>query len=204
MQVRGLPSPLRILLVLCFTLIAARVMPAAAPEFAVAAANVTMPSSGNGQSSYKVTGIPMNGNLAVTCQYSGPATQASIPNCSYGPIASIPVTPGQTVTGVVYFFPAGVAVPLETGRRSQGPAAGLALAGAVLLGFGLRRRARNWLALVVLAAGSLAAVSGLSACVAGMNGMTPGTYSYTITAGVFGTLNNLAAGTSTTINVTVP
>ncbi len=176
---------------------------AAAPEFAVAAANVTMPSNGNGQSAYTVTGIPMNGNLAVTCQYSGPATQASIPDCSYGPIAAIPVTTGQTVKGTISFYPAGVGVPQVAGRRGQGPAARLALAGALLLGFGLRLR-RGGLAMLVLAAASLAAVSGLSACVGGFNGMTPGTYQYTITAGVSGTLNNLAIGTSTTIDVTVP
>jgi hypothetical protein len=173
-------------------------------EFSITATNVTMPSSGLGQSAYTVSGIPITGNLFVTCQYSGPATQARIPNCSYGPIAAIPVSAGQTATGTIYFYPYGEAVPLETRETGRGPAAGLALTAALLLGLGLRRRSRRWLGTVVLAAGGLAGVAGLSGCVTGMNGMTPGIYQYTITAGNFATLNNLAAGTTTTISVTVP
>ena len=176
---------------------------AAAPEFAVTATNVTMPSSGMGKSTYTVTGIPITGNLGVVCQHSGPATQASIPDCSYGPIALWPVTAGQTFAGTIEFYPAGVGVPQDRREPGHAPEAGLALGGALLLGLGLRRRTRGWLSLVVLAAVSLAGVAGLSACVGGMNSMTPGTYQYTITAGNTGTVNNLAAGTSTTISVTV-
>ena len=204
MQLRRLPPfSLQILLVLCFALIAFGGAGAATPQFGITAANVTMPSSGMGQSAYTVTGIPITGNLGVVCQYSGPATQASLPDCSYGPFAQWPVTAGQTFTGAIEFYPAGVGVPQERREPGHAPEAGLALGGALLLGLGLRRT-RGWLSLVMLAAVSLAGLAGLCACVGGMNGMTPGTYQYTITAGNTGTLNNLAAGASTTISVTVP
>ena len=104
MQLRRLPPfSLQILLVLCFALIAFGGAGAATPQFGITAANVTMPSSGMGQSAYTVTGIPITGNLGVVCQYSGPATQASLPDCSYGPIAQWPVTAGQTFSGAIEF-----------------------------------------------------------------------------------------------------
>jgi hypothetical protein len=201
MQVRDVPFHLPILLVLGCGLVAAEAA-AATPPFAVTAGNVTMPSSGNGQSAYTVTGIPDTGTLIVRCQYSGPATKASIPDCSYGPIVAWPVTEGQTLTGTVEFFPADVGVPQERHEPGRLPETGLALGGALLLGLGLRRRTRGWLGLVVLAAASLA---GISACVAGSNGLTPGTYQYTITAGNAPEVtSNPAFMASTNISVTVP
>jgi hypothetical protein len=200
MRHRGFPAFFLTMMFVAFSAASAWAAPA---EFAVTAANVTMPSSGNGSSPYTVTGIPITGTLAVTCKYSGPATTANIPDCSYGPIAATPVTAGETVTGTISFFPFGVAVPQEANRTSHAPVP-LALAGALLLGFRLRRLARGWLVPMVLAVGSLAAVAALSGCVASMNGMTPGTYQYTIAAGNSGTLNPLVAEATTTIDVTVP
>lgn len=205
MQVRSLPFSLRILLAVCFALIAARGAAAATPQFAITAADVTMPASGNGQSAYTVTGVPNTGTLVVGCQYSGPATQASIPDCSYGPIPAWHVTEGQSFSGIVEFFPAGVGVPQERRQPDRAPEAGLALGGALLMGLGLRRRTRGWLALLVLAVGGLAGVAGLSACVVGFNGgLTAGTYQYTITVGNTGTGSNISAVATTTITVTVP
>ena len=80
--------------------------------------------------------------------------------------------------------------------------AGAALAAVLLLGLGFRRRGRSWLALAVLCVAFLA---GMTACGGSSNGMTPGTYPYTITA-----VNNATSTTplsvmvNTTINVTVP
>jgi hypothetical protein len=115
----------------------------------------------------------------------------------------------QLGAGTVYFYPFGAAVPVGLRRAPHRsghlPAAGLALAGALMLGFGLRRRARGWLALAVFAAGALAGVAGISGCTAGLIGMTPGTYQYTITA-IFEASGPaiLGAQATTTINVTVP
>ncbi len=83
---------------------------------------------------------------------------------------------------------------------------GLALAGALLLGIGLRRGARNWLALALLGVGTLAGVAGISACSGGggTNGMTPGTYEYAIVANFNLANTNLLITTNTTISVTVP
>ena len=91
--------------------------------------------------------------------------------------------------------------PLPSGHL---PAAGLALSGALLFGFGLRRRARRWLTLLLLAAGTLAGVGGISACVI-VNVMTSGTYQYTISADYAPSLQTpLSALVTTNIEVTVP
>lgn len=178
---------------------------AQAAGFAITATNVTMPSSGVGSSQYTVTAIPDTGTLIVTCQYSGQETQARIPNCSYGPLVATPVTAGQTVTGTIYFYPYGVPVPVGTEQRGRAPAAGLAVAGVLLLFLGFRSRAWGWLAVMVLAVGGLGAVAGMSGCGgSASNGMTPGTYPYTITAANGNPLTNVQIGTSTTISVTVP
>ncbi|MGP8270046.1 MAG: hypothetical protein ACLQLH_08265 [Terracidiphilus sp.] len=182
---------------------------ASTPEFAITATNVTMPMNRTlGFSQYKVTAIPMNGTLAVGCQYVGKEPAQDAPICNYGPIVGpMQVDAGQTVTGTIGFYPAGSAVP--AGLRRNGHAArGLALAGVLLLGFGLRRRVRMWLALMLIVAGSLSVVVGISACSGsssgGFNG-TPGTYQYTITAlNESGGVTPLGQATSTTIYVTVP
>jgi hypothetical protein len=207
MQPRGFAS-LIVAIVLAFP--AASAWSAPAP-FEITAASITMPSRGNGSSLYTVTAIPLAGTLAVTCQYSGPATKANIPDCGYGPVELIPVTEGQTVTGTIYFYPFGVAVPAER-RKSVAPGLGLASAGALILGLGLRRRSRRWLALLLLTAGSLAGMTAITACVGGSMGETsgpppgtPGTYQYTVTAAnESGGTAPLGQAVSTTISVTVP
>jgi hypothetical protein len=152
----------------------------------ITATNVTMPSSGNGQSQYTVTGIPTAGTVSVDCLFSGAISNAKIPNCTYGPLVATPVTAGQTLTGTIQFYPFGVATPVGLHRapRRSGhlPAGGVALAGVLMLGF--RRKAWRWLAVAMLAVGSLAGMSGISGCggLGFSNAMTPGTYQYTIVA----------------------
>jgi hypothetical protein len=181
----------------------------AATPFAITATNVTMPSTGNGSSQYTVTGIPGSGTMTISCQYAGLATEAKIPICVYGPIAEIPVTAGQTLTGTVSFYPYGVAIPaaLRKAPHRSGhlPAAGLALAGALLLGFGFPRRASRWLVLSILAVGAFAGLVGISTCGGSGNGMTPGTYPYIISAQWESSGPAILGNqTTTTITVTVP
>lgn len=180
-------------------------MRASTPEFAVTATNVTMPASGLGSSKYTVTAIPMTGTVALACTYAGTSTEAKVPGCTQiGP--PVPVTAGEALSGTIVFYPYGSTVPLSLPiKKGYAPAAGLALAGVLLLGSGLRRMARGRLSLMVFAVGTLAGLVGVSACSGGMMGMTPGTYQYTISA------NNESGGNTplgqqatTTISVTVP
>ncbi len=194
--------------ILSFILFGARAL-ANAP-YAVTATNVTMPANrGNGTSQYTVSAIPMTGTLSVGCAYVGSQPENEAPICEPGGadvpiVAPMQVVAGQTVTGTFGFLPAGSPIPASL-RRNSHSAGGLAMAGLLLLGFGLRRKVRVWLALVLMAAGSLAVVAGISACGGSSFNGTPGTYQYMITANnESGGTTPLGQGTSTTIYVTVP
>ncbi len=180
----------------------------ASAPFTITATNVTMPESGNGSSEVTISVIPGNGGtIRLSCSYSGPATTAKIPVCECNLSVQFTVEGGQTITESVIFCPYGSPIPaaLLSAPSPQGhlPAAGLSLAGALMLGFGLRRKARRWLVLALIATGTLAGLAGISACAGGSNGMTPGGYQYTITAGFNPIFTNVIIPASTTINVTV-
>jgi hypothetical protein len=182
----------------------------ASAPLAIAATNVTMPSSGNGVSNFTITGIPGAGTVTIGCLYSGTLSIANlrIPSCTYGPVATIPVTAGQTLTGTIQFYPFGAAIPVglhRTPRRlGHLSAAGLALAGALMLGFGLRRGRRRWFALALFAVGALAGMAGISGCGGLSNAMTPGTYQYTILTSYQDTASPiLSAILNTNVEVTV-
>jgi hypothetical protein len=180
----------------------------ASSSFTITATNVIMPASGNGSSTFKVTNIPLTGTLTLSCIYSGTKVEARVPICPMSPPVLYQVTAGGTLSGNIAFYPWGVAIPASLHRTPHRsgylPAAGMALSGALLLTFGLRRRARRWLTLAVLAAATLTGLAGMSACGGSRNSMTPGTYSYVISA------MNESSGTAilgeaatTTISVTV-
>ncbi len=179
----------------------------ASAPFNITATNVTMPESGNGSSEVTISGISGNGTIRLSCSYSGPATTAKIPVCECNLPAQFTVEGGQTITESVIFCPYGTPIPaaLLSAPSPQGhlPEASLVLAGALMLGFGLRRRARRWLVIALIATGTLAGLAGISACAGGSNGMTPGGYQYTITAGFNPIFTNVIIPASTTINVTV-
>jgi hypothetical protein len=196
----------------------------AATPFAITATNVTMASSGEvttgaggvtsialGSSQFAVTGIPAAGTLTIGCQYSGPVTMAKTPQ-ECGPVGApgIPVTAGETtLNGTVYFVPYGLTIPSLGELRgvprpsSHLPATGVALAGALMLGFGFRRRARRWMTLAVFTAGTLVGAGAINGCGGTGNGMTPGTYQYTITAGFNETGTAVIQTAATNINLTV-
>jgi hypothetical protein len=203
----------------------------AATPFAITAANLTMPAydpattSGGateihmGSSPFTVTGI-REGSVTISCQYSGPATQAKIPQmCGIVGPGQVQVQSGETTfSGVVYFVPYGEGtVPGLVQLHSEPrPAKGLpistiALAGVLMLGLGFRRRARYLPA--VIAACAWVGIVGITGCgtgtsntmIPGSKTMTPGSYPYTLSA------NFVAAGSSgmqpetatTTITLTV-
>jgi Ni,Fe-hydrogenase I small subunit len=181
----------------------------AATPFAITATNVTMPTTGNGVSQFEITGIPGDGTLGMSCRYSGTEIVVKIPVCPMTPPVLYTVTAGQTLTGSIAFYPYGAPIPASLHkmphRSCHLPADALALAGVSMLGFGLRRRARRWLASALIAVGTLAVTAGINACGGNSNAMTTGTYPYTIAA------NWTASGpailssqANTTINVTVP
>ena len=183
----------------------------ASTPLTISATNVTVPSSSVTHSIITVIGIPAAGNLSLACQYSGPATNAELPTCSPDypcllPPGSFPVTPGQTFTGLMSLIPYGLKPPicLEAKRNEPQPlghlpSAGLGLASALILGFGLRHKAQRWLVLALLAAGALVGLAGVSGC----GGSNSNTYQYTITANYLETGSSVPQIVSTTIEVTV-
>ncbi len=175
---------------------------AQAAGFAIAATNVTMPPTGTGVSQFSITAIPMTGTITLNCAYSGATTTAKLPVCPLTPPVAFSVTANGTLTGQIAFYPWGVPVPAGL-RLGRGSGAGAALAGVLLLGLGLRRREQGWLALMVLA---VVCMVGVGACGSSVsNGMTPGTYPYTVTAvNESGSVTPLGQAASTTIYVTVP
>jgi hypothetical protein len=176
--------------------------------YTISATNVTMPASGNGDSKFTVTNIPITGTISIGISYVGTNAEARIPTCGNFPPVLYSVKAGGTLTGTIACYPYGAALPASLQRKAHRsgclPASGLALACALLLGFGFQRRARRWLVLPLLAMGTLAGLAGISACGGNPNAMTPGTYQYTISADNEGTVTPLGTLATTTISVTVP
>jgi hypothetical protein len=212
----------RLLLTVCCALCGGSAQ--AATPFAITATSLTMPSSNPpttlsggvteihlGTSQFSVTGIPGTGMLTLGCQYSGPTTEAKIPE-QCGPVGApgIPVIAGQTLTGNIEFVPYGQGpipglsqrhrVPRPSGKL---PVTGIVLAGALMVGFGFRRRVRWGLAVAVFAVCASAGLAGLSACGGNISGMTPGTYPYTISAGFVETGSSAIQSVTTTVTLTV-
>ncbi len=204
------------LLVIVSGLLSGASLLAATPSFTITATNVTVSSSsssGVGSSSFTLTSVNgYAGQVRVNCNPPTPPAGVKVPYCGYGVPsgAAVPAQPpitltaNEAATGSIAFYnapipcssPCPVSLPRHVGRRLP---QGLAMAGALLLGFGFRRRAR-WLMLVLFAVGTLAGLAGISACGANNDVVTPGTYAYTITA----TDINTAVSVTTPVNVTVP
>lgn len=108
-----------------------------------------------------------------------------------------------TITGTVLFLAPGQTPPPEPAGLLNRPgraATGMALAAVLFFGFGVRRRAARWLTLVALAIGAFGGLAAISACGGSGNSMTPGVYSYSVTATDSSTGNTASA----TIGVTIP
>jgi hypothetical protein len=184
--------------------------PGATPSFTVTATNVTMPPNpgpckGSCPTTWGntvVTATSVNGytgTLFLQCAASNPPAGVKLPLCSMPAAPAITLTATEPSTATMLLIPFGqVPPPLPTSTQHRGGADGpVALAGALLLVLGFRRRTRRWLMLTLIAAGTLAGVAGVSAC-GGSSRMGP--YPFTITA----TDNATHVSTSTMFEVTVP
>jgi hypothetical protein len=186
---------------------------AVTPSFTITATSATLSSStssGVGSSSFTLTSVNgYTGSVRVGCDPPNPPAGAKVPYCTDGyPTAGaipaqppIPLTANEVVNGTVSFYNLAVPVPVSLPRRgSHGLAQGLALAGALLFGFGFMRRSPRWLMLALFALCTLAGLAGISACGANNNAVTPGNYVYTISA----TDVNTSVSVTALVNVTVP
>jgi hypothetical protein len=187
---------------------------AATPAFTLAATSVTMSSStssGQGSSSFTLTSINgYAGLVGINCSAPTPPMGVLVPICDFGGPAYPQIeslSANQAATGTILFRnslppcnPCPVSLPRH--RRNHGLSPDLALAAALLFGFGFRRRAARGLTLALLALGVLAGLAGISACGGNSNNrnVSPGTYVYTINARDM----NSNALVSTSVNVTVP
>jgi hypothetical protein len=142
---------------------------AATPSFTISATNVTMPSSGDGSIPFVLTSVDgYIGTVAVQCPEVNAPAAARIPYCGGGPLFAFNLTANERSNGNLPLTPYGVPVPLA--------------AGAVLVGIALRRRKIGWRTLTLVLAGTLACLGEVVGCGGGTSGMTPGTYTYTMTA----------------------
>lgn len=188
---------------------------AATPAFTVSATNVTMPLSQSfcsngtctanyGNSTFMLTSLNgYTGAPQVSCAASNPPAGSTLPTCfEHGLMPALPAN--GTVTGQILFIAPGQTPPPNPASllERSGPAASLALAAAFFFGLGFRCRAPRWLALVLLALGMLGGMTAINACggKSNLNGMTPGTYSYAVTA----TDSSTGDTATTTISVTIP
>jgi hypothetical protein len=146
------------------------VFPASGQTFAITATNVVMPRTGSGTSQYTVSNVPETGTLTISCTNAAPIDPSTkVPFCYAGPPHAIPVVAGQTVTGTISFYPYPVPLPATA-----------TMAAALMIGVVMRRK-RRWLVAVIISA-ALAGTMALSGCGGSSNGMTPGTYQFTVSA----------------------
>jgi hypothetical protein len=184
-------------------------MPTPVPSFTITAIGITMPSSGTGLIPFTLTSVNgFAGTLNITCTPPNPAAGVREPVCGGGSVTSFALAAKATVTGnaslmAYVYFPPKASSRLDLQRRGEGTS--WALAGVLMLGFGLQRRRARRLGyrsgLLLLAVGTLIGLTGISACSAGPETLTPGVYAYTVTAT---DQNDTSSSVSTTVQVTVP
>ena len=177
----------------------------AAPNFTIAATNVTMPEGGNpGSSSFTLTsGTDYSGLVTVECDYTGPEVYtnadaevtAKVPGCWIFSYPNFDLEPNQTVQGTLTLVSYGKKVDADGPVASlrSAPAFVVGLACVVAMGRRLHGKARSFLALIAL---GFIAVSCLTSCARGLSG----TFHYTVTA----VDNKTKAFSNASFYVTVP
>ncbi|HEY1896371.1 MAG TPA: hypothetical protein VGG62_08880 [Terracidiphilus sp.] len=171
---------------------------APAPNFTIAATNVTMPSGGSiATSPFTLTSVnSYAGQVLVSCAYMGDNMGARVPTCGIYTNPNFALGANQTVKGSLTLSPYGKVIPFSAVRPGIESPGVPALAAVVLcfLALGRRLRARGrWLALLIL---GLAGIGGITSCGSGLSGSFP----YTVTA----VDNKTNTSATATIMVTVP
>lgn len=181
-------------------------MPAPVPSFTISASNITMPSSGEGGIPFTLTSVNgFAGSIGVSCTPPAPPVGVREAQCGGGP-SGVPIALAANATAAgnsglmaYVYFPPKASSKLNLERPGGGTS--WALAGVLMLGFGLHRRRARRSGILLLAVGMLIGLMGISACSAGPETLTPGVYTYTLNASEE---NNTSFSASTTVQVTVP
>lgn len=189
------------------------------PGVTIAARNVTMASDGTGGIPFTLTSTnKFAGRVMVVCAAPTPGPGVREPSCIVGipavasnlTLAADGTATGEATVSANAPLPSAAVARLSSPRQRnhEGGGAILALAGALMVGWGLRRKTRRLGSQALGVAGLLVVLTGLAAC-GGPATLTPGTYTYTLTAtSAGGTTGSTVAGSevtaSTTVVVTVP
>jgi hypothetical protein len=175
------------------------------PSFTLTASNVSMSDQGSGTSTFTLTSVNgFTGQVGVLC--TGPSSllvDLVLPSCD-SPTQQVVVPANGSVSGSMSFVPPFSNQSLgRRGRPGKAPLEAPLVASALamgLIGLRFRRRLSRWMVLLVIGAAGLAATAGVTGCIGhGGLAMTPGTYSYTLSAAA----RSSSATGNTTISVTV-
>jgi len=180
-----------------------------AGTYTVAASNVTMPSSGTTSIPFTLTSVNgFVGNLDVGVTAPTVPPGVKLPYLEIGgPVHLYPLTANGTLAasiGVLSAVPVPIPVKFNLPQHpSSSHSTVWSLAGIGILFLGLRRRRAA--APVLLALVLLLGLTTFTAC-GGPPTLTPGTYTYTLTASQVGNSQNMgtASSVSTTFTLTVP
>jgi len=190
-----------LLLLLTLSFSAATAQPVA-PSFTISAPNIIMPSSGSGTVNFTLTSV--NGFSGTVVVLSKPPTvnaNVLLPYVDDDVLHGYALTANAGTTGNFDILATQPPVqPAKLNLPAHRNAVIWSMAGVFMLGLGLRRRRSLRYTHLLLAAGLLVGLSGITAC-AGPETLTPGTYTYTLTATDD---DNSSVTASTTFTVTVP
>jgi hypothetical protein len=160
----------------------------ATPSFTLTASNTTMPLSGVGSIPYTLTSVNgFSGTIYIGCSPPTEPAGVTIPICEVGgPVIEYALNSNETLKESIGLL---ASEPVPTP------------AGALMLGFGLRRKRASHFARLCFAVSLLGGLTALGACAGGQKTLTPGSYTYTLTANEGSSSSPLI---SAAVTVTVP
>ncbi len=174
------------------------------PTFTLSASNTTMPASGVGSIPFTLTSVDgFYGNVIMSCTPPNEPTGVTLPLCGFGgPVIVVALDANATVKeNIELLASAPVPEPVKLDLRKHRGGSGLALAGAVMLGFGVGRRRVSRLGRVFLACGLLFGLTAIGACGGSQKTLTPGIYTYTLSASGQGSFSPTTATAAVTVTV---